>query len=516
MSAQIEWIKKSIGLCAKVSDDVENEIRAEFRKLEIQYHQFTAEQRENIKDIIEANFEINDTIFILSCFTRYMRNDEFWKDILAVILRGEFDCYIGAMLENQLSGHILGSYKEKRILHKRNVDGFAKALGASFEYVPVEERHKKRIVIITEQILDEFHAPTKIVLDFAYVLQEYLGYEVYVYVCPCDGYIPEALWRDAIGKRTLEKYRDKTVTLDHRGAGIRCSHINMQPLQPEKYRKMLTEIYNFKPLFVLNMGVCNPVADLPGRFTSLAAMEMTIEGPISEGEILVRIDKRSGELEQAYAKSLGKEQIQLYMDTKIPVLERESKNKYTRAELGLPEEDFLIAIVGNRLDTEIDRSFIRVMQRIMERTDRAAFVIIGEVHDIKEDLKKEVFENRVYYMGFQSDLLGVYGILDLYLNPKRGGGGFSSMMALVAKVPVVTLPDCDVAYNVGEEFIVSDYEKMIDIVCRYKEDRGFYTMKKLDTEIISDQNTDEKMIQYVSKMVGGISDIVEEKIKELC
>ena len=169
----------------------------------------------------------------------------------------------------------------------------------------------------------------------------------------------------------------------------------------------------------------------------------------------------------------------------------------------LPEGRFLVAIVGNRLDIDINDAFIAVMQRILKDITCVDFVIIGEVDDLKKKLDNAAFQNRVYYLGFQN-LMKVYPVLDLYLNPDRMGGGFSSAMALIAGLPVVTLPDCDVAYNVGEEFIIADYEEMIQTVIRYVSDKKYYEQKVEQARNYKEKNTDEKMERYVKKLLDGV------------
>ena len=98
----------------------------------------------------------------------------------------------------------------------------------------------------------------------------------------------------------------------------------------------------------------------------------------------------------------------------------------------------------------------------------------------------------------------VYRILDLYLNPDRLGGGFSSAMALIAGLPVVTLPNCDVAYNVGEEFVVSDYEEMMQTIKRYVSDRKFYEQKVEQAHSYKEKNTDAKMERYVKILLDKV------------
>ena len=70
-------------------------------------------------------------------------------------------------------------------------------------------------------------------------------------------------------------------------------------------------------------------------------------------------------------------------------------------------------------------------------------------------------------MGYCTDLKGVVGALDLYLNPDRLGGGWSSAIALYAGIPVVTFEKGDVAYNVSEKFVVRDYKEMYEVIRKY-------------------------------------------------
>jgi hypothetical protein len=60
------------------------------------------------------------------------------------------------------------------------------------------------------------------------------------------------------------------------------------------------------------MGTRNPIIDLVGKFTTLVAMEMSIQCPVSEGSILVREGRTGEESEQEYAEILrnnGQKQI---------------------------------------------------------------------------------------------------------------------------------------------------------------------------------------------------------------
>lgn len=111
----------------------------------------------------------------------------------------------------------------------------------------------------------------------------------------------------------------------------------------------------------------------------------------------------------------------------------------------------------------------------------------------------------------------VYRILDLYINPERHGGGFSSAMALNAGIPVVTLPDCDVAYNAGEEFIVKDYGSMTEAVEKYANDKEFYNQKTAAANRNAEKNTDQKLMEYMETLVDHVVRLIyEEEEKNDC
>ena len=81
---------------------------------------------------------------------------------------------------------------------------------------------------------------------------------------------------------------------------------------------------------------------------------------------------------------------------------------------------------------------------------------------------------RSHYFPYQEDALAVTECCDIYVNPKRKGGGSSAAEALFMGLPVVTLPFGDVAAAAGERFQVKDYGEMKDQICRYCQDKIFY------------------------------------------
>lgn len=504
MDTTIEWIKTAIGLCS--NNELEILQKKElFTQLGAIYRFFSSEEKNYIEEILLTQLEVNDAIYIYSQLCCFIDTYEIRRGLFHAILQGDFNECSGSMIELQTCRYTEGFYKERRILHKKNVEKFRQKLDSTYPYHPVNRRNSKRIVIVTEQLLSILHAPTQVVLNFAYVLQKRLGYEVMIFACPSNAMLPEELWYQPVEMHAIDEYRYLPIRREYKGAVFKGYQIDMYATYLREYSQMLDFIYEWNPMCVLELGAVNPIVDLTSDFTTLVSMPMGIACPVSEGELLIRLGRMDEKTETEYLNVLDKKQTQIFIDEKIPVLTEKSQQIFTRKDLGLPENDFLIAIVGNRLDEEIDTTFIGVMKQIWEKYENASFVIIGDVSELPFYFNEEIYTNRIFYLGFCSNLMATYNVIDLYLNPKRAGGGFSSAMALTAGVPVVTLPDCDVAYNVGEAFIVADIEKMIAEVHRYINDTDFYNCQKAYAEQLSQKNSMDKMEQYVKSIMDKIT-----------
>lgn len=512
MNRPVEWIKDIVRLCIK-EFGTEEERKQGFAELEREYLQFTGEEKKQVGNIMMTQFEVNDILYVLFIVINYIKLEDFQGYLMENILRGEFDAYTGSMLQYQALCYVKGEYRKKRILNKRNIMNYERILGANYPYIPMEKRNRKRIVIVTGQLLGIVHSPTRVIMNMAYVLQRHLGYQLLFFVCPCNSnQVPlENQWHYQQVEKIDEDFENMPVRIMHQNEKFDGYQISMGIESLKEYHMMLSLIHAWNPFFVIDADTTNGVVGLIKNFTTLVSFPMSSECPISEADILVRTERKDDATEEEYAEMLGEHQTQLFMKEKFPVIVEESQSHYTRAELGLPEDKFLIAVVGNRLVADINQEFVQIMKRIIEKEPRAAFVIIGESDRISGFFEEQVFEEHIYFLGYCADLSGVYQTLDLYLNPKRVGGGFSGGMALLAGLPVVTLPGNDVAYNCGEQFVVQDYEVMIDTVLRYTNDQEFYGQKKECARRYKEENGDTRLIRYMEELVEGVIRIIGEQ-----
>lgn len=500
---EVKWIEQAVKLSIKAFS--ETGLEKQFDELDCEYRNFTQGEKENIHRIFTQEFEVKDGIYILSVLVRNLKCKEFWLDVAEHILKGNFECRIRAMLEIQVQMGDSVPYSVMRKIHKQSVECFKKAIQLDYIWIPIEKRNEKRIVIMTEQLVGTRHAPTHMVLEYAYVLQTVFNYEVRVYGCNSNLILPQTLWLKTTGYKGLEK---GVFDIQYKGTVISCRNLPMQDTDVEGYGAMLREIYEWNPLFVFNMGIVNPVADVLCQFTTVAVMDMTIRCPVSEAQILLREGRSSDDLEQEYEKMREEGQKQLFLEKIFPAIINRSKTIYKREQFGLPDNKFIVAIVGNRLNAEIDDNFAAIMKEILKKNRKIVYVIIGRGDNTRAYFQEECKKGRIYYLGYCEDLYGIYGMVDLYLNPKRIGGGFSAAMALEIGIPVVTLPDCDVAYYAKKQFCVYGAEEMIQTVCRYAQDPLFYNKKKEQIKEILIGNTDQEMINYVEWLIKKIKEVL--------
>jgi glycosyltransferase involved in cell wall biosynthesis len=120
------------------------------------------------------------------------------------------------------------------------------------------------------------------------------------------------------------------------------------------------------------------------------------------------------------------------MDLPLP------KRVMSRTELGLSDEDFVVCTVGNRLDGEIDSSFVDLMEAFLNQRPESRWLIVGG-NELAAVRSREPVWQRVVHVAYEADLPALYERCDVFANPFRRGGGHSVALAMDRAVPVVSL-----------------------------------------------------------------------------
>lgn len=386
-----------------------------------------------------------------------------------------YDLAVGIMKqvagERFVSKEYRASYENQRRSLAGMTERLRRHLSPDLSWIPYGERNHGRILVATDTLLSDRHAPTQMVLNLAKDLQDALGYEVRVLVNveKMDRDAVERCWLHPFHPHYMSQY-DGEFRREYQGSTIAGYQQIVDEVHFPEVREMLAKVAEWKPELVWYVGGASMVAELLGEITTMVAQSCSMGCAVSQAPILLSGGDDGSAYIEEMKDCIGKSGQKIYtmqVCWEFPP----AMKQHGKSSLGFEEDAFVVAIVGNRLDDELDAPFVRIMMEIAEREGRCRFMIIGSCH---RDFSASSLGGKVRNLGYQEDLTGVLAAADVFLNPVRTGGGGSAVRAISVDVPVITLPGCDVAMNVGEAFFCDSLEEMPDLVCRYCNDADFY------------------------------------------
>lgn len=350
---------------------------------------------------------------------------------------------------------------------------YRELLSASLSPIPKEERVANRVLVICSQFLSLSHAPTRTVLERCYTLQKELGKEILLINTleeySCYGKIP--YFDTAVG--VINDSLFSASAISYEDIRIPFRQFQMNYLYPANTQSVINAIRDYRPYEIIFVGGCHsiistlcaeiiPTISISVSFTSLMHKQhqyISVGRPVTEAEY--------GSLEDA-----GIERERIIESTFCFKLNTEH-GTLSRTQLGLPEDKFLMGVIGIRLDADVSVDFLNAMQETLPWG--AHLVFAGKFDDYNTRCEQfSWLREHSTYIGYQTDILAVWTCLDLYVNPKRLGGGFSIIEAFSMGVPGVTIGFGDVAASAGTDFCVDNYEEMLDTIHRYITDYDFY------------------------------------------
>lgn len=373
-------------------------------------------------------------------------------------------------------------------LFEQIIGMFKSSLNELFLPIPETERDESMVLVMTGQLLGSGHAPTDRCLDRCKMLLDMNKKVLLINTAEILSFVGEIKYFGAQKANYYEEFLmwDK---IEWKGAIIPFFQCERNMPSVDAMRQMLQMVRRLKPGMALSIGGSSVMADLtnlivPVLTVGLSASEMQIT--MSACQTLSR-ELQTSDLQ--FLKEFGMDQnniIRSISNFSLP----EQNGHITRKDLGLPENKFIIAVTGNRLNTEIDDDFIDMLCRIDD--DEIGIALIGkmkvpEQHSINN---RSELKEKLYCLGESQCFLEWIEVCDLYVNPCRRGGGTMAVMALSKGIPVVTIPYGDAAVNVGEEFWTESYDTMPDLIRRYKNDENFYHQMAEKAKERSDVLTD--------------------------
>lgn len=460
-------------------------------------------------ELLSRSFDAYVEIFILSFLINIVPDSKYYNRIYSILIdnhqikRDEKYFYLYQCIRLGFVNSGLGNSETailQRKLYRDIYNSFKKEIDDRYKFIPKEERDENFIIVLTGQFLSLNHAPTKTALDRCYSLIKHLGKKVMLIntkeLLTAKGLSPFYNLVTGNQVKEFEKFR----YIKYKDIEIPFYQTPFQMPHMEEIFRIIEVINHLKPYFIINIGGGSITADLCSQIVPVATISTVFSGlPLSEGQMYV-IGRKINENDIKLLNEFGFSEENV-IESVFTFDFKPQQNKFTRSQFNLPENKFLIAVVGTRLDEEITDTF---MEMLMETTSLGVHIVfIGRFTKYNSyGAKIKKLKDNSTYLGFQDDVLAVLELCDLYVNPKRIGGGSSAAEAMFKGLPVVTLNTGDVAVASGSDFWVNSYDEMKRIIEKYVTDKEFYDQMskkaKQRAEILL--STHEQMKDIVRKI----------------
>ncbi len=235
---------------------------------------------------------------------------------------------------------------------------------------------------------------------------------------------------------------------------------------------MLEQVRKLKPGRVVLIGGVSILGNIIDRMIPALTLALVFSDLVITGTRYQAVGRKLTEEDEKRLKNVGFHRSHVIESTFTFDLKPQTE-VVSRQELGFPEDAFVLVTVGTRLESEITDEFLGMLESIPD--EKIYMVFIGDFPEYAERIRNfPVLGKRCMALGNCRDVLSRLQVCDLYVNPKRKGGGSSVVEAMVLGKPAVTIAYGDIAVNAGGEFTVDTYEEMAEQILHYCNDKKFY------------------------------------------
>lgn len=367
---------------------------------------------------------------------------------------------------------------------------------------PIGQKNNELVVVFTEQLLSEQHGPTKSALDRCKILMERMGKKVIL--------INTAEMQTKVGmipffNATGAKYREELLTKEAiEWKEVRVPYVQLKNDMPESnvIRDVISLVKKLKPCYGISIGGGSVVVSLASKIMPILTVGMVFSKIIPTSGWFQTCSNDLSKQDIELLNAVGRDEshvIKAVFGSSIVSIQEER----TKEMLGFNDSDFVIVLVGTRIAKEADSTFWDMICKC--DVSNLQVMILGIEQDKVEkciggfeDLKGKVH-------GWETnDPLGCMCAADIYVNPKRRGGGTSCVEAMSIGKPAVTLDYGDVAVNAGEDFLVESYQEMQTMIERYSVDKEYYNEQSEKAK---------KRAEILLNAEGAFVDVVNEFTK---
>lgn len=327
------------------------------------------------------------------------------------------------------------------------------------------------VVILTKQFLRPPHAPSVRTLNFARTLKSEHGKSPVILVTQefpnehdsCIAPCPAA---------NLDKGFLKADTVSWMGETIRFAMLSEGPISEVSVARGLATIAHLNPEIIISIGSPSLFAETfaDSRFCFLY---QTITGLPYVNDCYFHTWEEPDNVMQAEIEARGLQDQ--YLFAQHPGFdEKTAQSSLSRATYDIPDDAFVFAVVGLRLDREVDDTFLEMCGTIAASNPKAYFAFAGNFSKHEKLMANHpALGPHARYIGFHGDIMAVYDMCDAFLNPIRKGGGGGIVYAMQAGLPALSTPFGDAGLAVANLPDIPDYEAMATTALRLMEDDAF-------------------------------------------
>ena len=353
---------------------------------------------------------------------------------------------------------------EPAVVYSSLVDSCQRALNLSSAWIDTTNRDPDSIIVITNQLLGLQHAPTIDCMDYCHVLQTRLRKKVFLINTADMPWTLQLPYYNAVRFNYTEDY-SKVGKLSFKGELIDFYQCRKPMPNLAEVRAIVGTVLSRKPSFVLSLGHSNVAADVCAPFLTVATMPFGTNLPRAKSNVFILPRPRKPE-DAAFMQEwrIRDEQV---VEAEYTFRLPDRTASVTRAELGLPQDAHVIAIVGNRLAEEMTAPVAAELAELLAEVPQAFVAFLGTFPGYSRLAEKHpIFRQRSAFLGYHQDVLAVYERCDAYFNPPRYGGGSSAAFALAVGLPVLTRDTGDVANIAGRNFVFASFDDIKAFVKR--------------------------------------------------
>ncbi|WP_075883910.1 glycosyltransferase [Candidatus Protochlamydia sp. W-9] len=194
--------------------------------------------------------------------------------------------------------------------------------------------------------------------------------------------------------------------------------------------------------------------------------------------------------EEAYVQNREKFRLQGMESCVLPfsinVRQGWNEKPFSKEELGLPKDSFVLTTISHHLDTRVSEEMLHAIAKILKKCPKAIYAPIGEV--TKQEKWKEILDqygvkDKLFFLGTHSNPSQYARSMELYLNEFPFGSGLALLDAMAAGCPVVSMYEENgpqqaryAATYFGIDYVVKTgrVDDYIELACRLIENPVLY------------------------------------------